>query len=327
MSKNETDQNLEVKDDVQLEVKDEEQQVTKDEQIETIGDVNKDLQEETKETREGLISKIKNIIKRKPDDGVDDGDGSATVDDGTGEGKDIPAEFTDAAIKSGMTPQQVEDFTSDYTDAELLEQIPYLLAQVSENSDKSGQLSQKETGDAQQQVEKKDDKKSGDTDEKDVKIKLLEERLAKVEKGQQTSTDKDAQDKLISMASRATKRMDDLSKEFEVFGTYETLDRFPHNNEIIPTSPAAKVRNEVWGLAYDLSEKAGIDFDSALEISINAYKGKNLVKDAKRNLVKDLKKNEKRLSAKHTSHVSVKTDLSGADVIRAVGKQHGLEIR
>lgn len=280
-----------------------------------------DTKKETGETKKvSIIDKIANIIRRKPDDGTTDDDTNA---DGTDKGKDVPAEFTTAAIKAGMTPQMIEEFTSDYTDAELLEQIPHLLAQVSENSDKSEQLSQKETGDAQV-AEKKDDE---GTDEKDEKIKLLEERLAKVEKGQETSTAKEVQDRFISMASRATKRMDELSKEFEVFGVYEKLPRFPHNNQVIPSSPAMKARNEVWVLATDLANKAGMDFDTALEISVNAYKGKNLANDVKRNLVKDLKRNEKRLSAKHSAHESVKTDLSGPDVIREVGKKHGLEIR
>jgi hypothetical protein len=80
-------------------------------------------------------------------------------------------------------------------------------------------------------------------------------------------------------------------------------------------------------LAYDLTIKAGIHFDKALEISVNAFKGKNLAKDVERNLVRDLKANEKRLSAKHTSHESVKTNMTGVDIIRSVGKKHGVEIR
>lgn len=324
-NENETDQNkdvnLEVKDDVQLETKDEEQQETK-------SDEQQSEQKEVDDTKVSIVDKIKNIIRRKPDnDTTDDADANAGTDDGADEGTDVPADFTTAALKAGMTVQQIKDFTSDYTDAELLEQIPYLLAQVSENSDESEQLSQKEAGDAQDAEKKDDERKSGDTDEKDEKIKLLEERLAKVEKGQETSTAKEAQDRFISMASRATKRMDELSKEFEVFGIYEKLPRFPHNNQIIPTSPQAKARNEVWGLACDLTNKAEMDFDVALEVSINAYKGKNLANDVKRNLVKDLKKSEKRLSAKHSAHESVKSDLSGPDVIREVGKKHGLEIR
>jgi len=133
------------------------------------------------------------------------------------------------------------------------------------------------------------------------------------------------------MASRATKLMDEQSKKFEIFGIYEagkpnSMPRFPVGR-LVPSSPQMKARNEVWGLALDLNEKAGMDFEQALSTSLNAFKGKNLAKDVKRNLIKDLKKSEKKLSAKHSSHEQVKTGLSGPDVIREVGKKHGLEIR
>lgn len=275
------------------------------------------------EKKTGVIDMIKNIIRRKPDDGKgENAEADADAKTGTGKGEAVPTEFADAAAKAGMSPQQIEDFASDYTNEELFNQVPLLLAQVSENSEKSEQLSQKETGEAQSQATEKKDE-----DDKDVEIKLLRERLDKVEASQQKSSEQNQEDVLVSMASRATKLMDELSKEFEVFGIYEKLPRWPHNNQIIPNSPAAIARNEVWGLAYDLTTKAGIPFDRALDISVNAYKGKNLAKDVERNFVRDCKANEKRLSAKHTSHESVKTNLSGPDVIREVGKQHGVEIR
>ena len=225
-----------------------------------------------------------------------------------------------------MSPEQISEFAFGYTDAELLEQIPTLKAQVSENSDESEQLSKKETGDTQKNTGDKDGDKVKD-DAKDEEIKLLKERLDKVEKGQLQNSEQEVQNQFISRATAANKRMDELSKEFEIFGTYKTLPRFPHNQAIIPTSPQAKARNEVWGLAEDLHMKAGMDFDIALNISLDAFKGKHLTADVKRNLVKDLKRNEKQLSAKRSSHEAVKTDLSGPELIREIGKKHGLEIR
>lgn len=301
-----------------------EQQQTSETQTET----QKENQTEP-EKKTGVIEAIKNIIRRKADDGRgENADVDAGAKTGTGVGTAVPVEFVQAATKAGMSAQQIEDFTSDYTNEELLKQIPLLETQVSENSDKSEQLSQKETGVAQQQQQQQVvTEKAGDETEKDVEIKLLRERLDKVEASQQKSSERSQEDVLVSMASRATKRMDELSKEFAVFGTYDKLPRWPHNNQIIPNSPEAIARNEVWGLAYDLTTKAGIHFDKALEISVNAYKGKNLAKDVERNLVRDLKANEKRLSAKHTSHESVKTNMTGVDIIRSVGKKHGVEIR
>lgn len=291
-----------------------------------------ETQTETKtepEKRAGLMKFIGNIIRRKPDDGKGQ---NADADAGTGTevGEAVPVEFSDAATKVGMSPQQIEDFSSDYTNEELLKQVPLLLAQHSENSDKSEQLSQKESGVVQEQQQEAaaTEKKVEESEtEKDVEIKLLRERLDKVEASQQKSSKRSQEDALVSMASRATKRMDELSKKFEVFGTYDKLPRWPHNNQIIPNSPAAIARNKVWGLAYDLTTKAGIPFDNALNISVNAYKGENLAKDVERNLVRDLKANEKRLTAKHTSHESVKTNMTGVDIIRSVGKKHGVDIR
>lgn len=284
-----------------------------------------DSQKVVDEKKPSIFDTIKNIIRRKPDDGTvdaDDSDGGGGTDGGASEGKDIPAQFTEAAIAAGMNPKQISEFASDYNDAELLEQIPALKLQVSENSDESEQLSKKEAGD----TENKDDSKSTD-DAKDEEIKLLKERLDKVEKGQLQNSEQEVQNQFISRATAANKRMDELSKEFEIFGTYKTLPRFPHNKAIIPSSPQAKARNEVWGLAEDLHIKNGMDFDQALEISLNAFKGKHLTADVKRNLVKDLRKNEKQLSAKRSSHEAVKTDMTGVEVIREVGKKHGLEIR
>ena len=291
-----------------------------------------DSQKETSEKKPSIFDTIKNIIRRKPDDGTadaDDSDGGGGTDGSASEGKDIPAQFTEAAIAAGMSAEQISEHASDYTDAQLLEQIPDLKPQVSENSDKSEQLSKKEAGD----TKNKDDSKSTD-DTKDEEIKLLKaensailERLDKVEKGQLQNSEKEVQNQFISRATSANKRMDELSKEFEIFGTYKTLPRFPHNNAIIPSSPQAKARNEVWGLAEDLHIKAGMDFNTALDISLDAFKGKHLSADVKRNLVKDLKRNEKQLSAKRSSHEAVKTDLSGPDLIREIGKKHGLEIR
>jgi len=299
----ETEQNLEVEDDVQTD---------QDVKIED-AEVKDDETKETNETRVGVIEKIKNIIRGNADSAEDSDDK---------EGAGIPDKFTEAALAAGWTEEQIQDWASDYTDDELLEYAKDL-TQPSENSDESEQLSKKE-GDTQQKVEKKDDKVK--ESEKDELIAKLTERIDKLEKGQEKNIEQESQKELASMASRVNQVLDEQSKEFEIFGTFDTLPRFP-DGRIAPSSPQCKARNEVWGLAFDLHKKAGMDFEEALSTSLNAFKGKNLAKDVKRNLIKDLKKGEKRLSPKHSSHEQVKTDLSGPDVIREVGKKHGLEIR
>lgn len=299
----ETDTSQETQvDDVQSEQTEQKEVDAEEQQTEV-----KDEQQETAETKIGIIQRIKNIVKGTPES---DGDTDADV-----EGDDIPEDFTKAALDAGWTETQIKEHSSDYSDDELRKQIPYL-GTSSENSDESEQLSQKE-GD----IEKKDEQVKDD--KKDEVIAKLTERLDKLEKGQEKNIKQDAQAKLESQASRATQVMDEQSKEFEVFGTFETLPRFP-DGRIIPNSPQNIARNEVWGLALQM-EKAGMDFEIALSTSLNAFKGKNLVNDVKRNLVKDLKKSEKKLSAKHSSHEQVKTNLTGLDVIREVKKKHGID--
>lgn len=308
MPENETDnqeQNVDVKDG---EKQDGEQQDAK-------RTSSADETKETNETKTDIVDEIKNIIKGNADNDADN------KDDGKGndsEGDDIPDEFTEAALKEGWTKEEIEAWTSDLTDDELREYAKdlFLLSEIKEGSDKSEQSSKE--GD----TIKKDDKvKDGAKDEVIVK---LTERLDKLEKGQEKNIERGAQEKRESQALRASQVMDELSKEFEIFGTFDKLLRFP-DGRIVSNSPQVKARNEVWGLASDLHEKAGMDFEKALSTSLDAFKGKNLAKDVKRNLIKDLKKSEKRLSPKHSSHEQVKTGLSGAEVIREVQKKHGVD--
>jgi len=306
MPENGTENSQEQNVEQDVDVKDKEQQETK-------SDERQDETKETNETKTGIVDKIKSIIKGNTDNTVDS-KGSDS------DGDDIPDEFTEAALKDGWTEEQIKEWASDYTDDELREYAKDLapLSGIKGDSDKSEQSSKE--GDTQQSI-KKDDKVKDDA--KDEVIAKLTERLDKLEKGQEKNIERDAQEKLASQASRATQVMDELSKEFEVFGTFDKLPRFP-DGSIVPSSPQCKARNEVWGLVLDLHEKAGMDFEQALSTSLDAFKGKNLVKDVKRNLIKDLKKSEKQLSAKHSSHEQVKTGLSGAEVIREVQKKHGV---
>lgn len=300
MPENETD-NQEQNVEQNVDVKDEKQQDEKQQGV----------TKETNETKTDIVDEIKNIVKGNVDDDADD----KGVDS---KGDDIPDEFTEAALKEGWTKEEIEEWTSDLTDDELREYTKDLfpLSEIKEDSDKSEQSSKE--GD----IIKKDDKVKDDA--KDEVIVKLTERLDKLEKGQEKNIERGVQEKRESQVLRASQVMDELSKEFEIFGTFDKLLRFP-DGRIVSSSPQCKARNEVWGLASDLHEKAGMDFEKALSTSLDAFKGKNLAKDVKRNLIKDLKKSEKKLSPKHSSHEQVKTGLSGAEVIREVQKKHGVD--
>lgn len=317
MPDKETDDNLNVQDneDVNLDVKDD---VSPEDDV---VDDSKETKDEP-EKKETVFEKIGNIIKGKKDDDIPDSSDSDVDTGEIEEGDVIPDEFTDAALAAGWTQQEVMEFTSDYSDEELINLIPFISKAKKEDSDESGQPSNNSKLD---NTDKKaeDDNSSKDLSEDErisqLVAKAVEERLKPV-------TQRQEQERVVAMASRANQVMDDLSKEFDVFGKYDELPKFP-NGELVPTSPGIVARNEVWGLAVTLNQ-SGVDFEEALSISIDAFKGKNLVKDVKRNLVKDLKKNEKKLSAKRSSRESTNTDgMSGPDIIRAVGKKHGVEIR
>ena len=270
--------------------------------------------EEQKEAAEkkGIFSAIKNLISGKKEDGP---------------GNIIPADFIKAATDAGFTDQQITDFATtgndgkEYTDEELLSQIPFL-KQPNVEADKSVKSTTKK------EVVKEEPKKEDEKIETDTEKKLTAAlaRIEKLEKSDKEKLEQNSQQQLVTQASRATDALDVLSKDYPVFGTFKTLPRFP-NGVIIPNSPANLARNEVWELARSLNT-AERDFESSLQIAINSYKGQHLEKDAQRNVIKGLKRNEKRLTPKHTSHDKhVNKPTSGADVVRQAGKKQGLEIR
>jgi len=264
-----------------------------------------------------IFDKIKSIIKRSPDGG-----GEETNEQETGEvgeqvtQEDIPDEFVQAALKAGMNEQQIKDHASGFSDEELMEQISDLLPQDQGVSEKSEASPQNESAQEKPAEE--------EADEKDKVIAALTERIDNLEKGRDTDIEKQSQQELQTKAGRVNRLLDKASEEFEVFGTEETLPRYPHNGQIVPSSPAAKARNEVWQLALTL-EAGGMDFDTALTYSFDAYKGKNLQRTVQRNMVKDLKKSEKKISPKPSGHQSVKTGLSGPEVVRDALNKQGID--
>ena len=292
----------------------------KEEDVEVKEEVkDEDLNDDQKEakSKKGIFEKITNIIKGKKDD---DSDNDVV-------GNDIPSEFVTAALEAGYTQEQIEDFAVDYTDTELLNQIPYL-KQSSVDSDKSDKTTKKDEVTQDKEPEKKEaDKKSAEDENADLKevVRKLQEKVDKLEESDKKNIDKESQEVMVQQATKATKAMDDLSKEYEVFGTYEKLPRFP-DGKIIPNSPANIARNEVWSLTVALAN-SGTDFDSALQTAIHAYKGQHLEKVAERNVIKSLKRNEKKLTPKHTSHEPAAKAMSGPELIRATGKKLGVDIR
>jgi len=265
------------------------------------------------ETKESVVSKIAekitNFVRAKKEESVD----SITNIKDSNEGTDIPNAFTEVALKDGWSQKDIEGFAADYSDADLLEMIPLL-----------AESEPVETGTTEPKTETSKTEVRVENSQEDEKIKSLLDRIAALEKTQGTIKEQTEKQEVANLGRRVSQIFDDASKEFEVFGTTETLPKFP-NGKFVSTSPQLKARNEVWGLASILYN-AGMDIDNAMSVSLDAYKGKNLATNVKRNVIKDLKKNEQRLSGKRTSHESAKLAEYGPDVIKQIAAKHGRDI-
>ena len=221
----------------------------------------------------------------------------------------VPDDFSKAALNAGWSSEDIDSFAKDYTEDQLREMIPTLNGEDSEQSEETLDTPKEET------TETKDE-----DSQEDEKTKKLLARIEALEKAQSETSEEAERKELYGLIQKASQAFDALSDELEVFGKTEDLPRFP-DGKFIRTSPQMKARIEVFDLARTL-KGTGMDFDTALSVSLNAFKGKNLESDVKRNLIKDLKKKEKRLSGKRTSHDSGTKEMTGPEVIRAVLAKH-----
>lgn len=253
------------------------------------------------------------------------------------QGDEIPDEFTEAARKMNWSDEDTMSFAAglqknekgEWIEVEggkplsnevLLEMIPSLTGADAAKADETAGTTeiQEET------VEKKvEDSQEGE------ELKQALTRIAALEEKQGISEKESAEEEQASFVNKASDLFDKVSEEFEVFGKTDDLLKFPHNGQIIPTSPQMKARNEVWDIAHQLKE-AGMPGDKALEFSLNAYKGAHLAIETKRNVIKDLKTREQKLGGKRVSHEVVDgnhgKELSGPEVIAEVARRHGVEI-
>lgn len=231
-------------------------------------------------------------------------------------GAEIPDEFTAAARKMNWSDEDTTAFAADFTDEQLKEMIPSLLgegsAKADDSSDKAGEEPKSET---------KEEKAENSQD--DDRLTQALDRIAALEAEQEGRTEKSKEEEQASFNQRASDLFDKASEEFEVFGKTKDLPTFPHNGQVIPTSPQMKARLEVYGMAQQLKE-AGMPGDKALEFSLNAFKGANLKVEATRNVIKGLKKREQTLGGKRVSHEATEAaNLTGAQVVAEVKRRHG----
>ena len=268
-----------------------------------------EIKEEEVESKETVIEKIGSKIKDFFQGNEEDA------------GDDIPDDFTSAAQEMGWTDDDIVDFAEKYSDEELVEMIPDLNVETSEKSEVNTGLKQEEE---EKQARGSKAKGQVEDSQEDEKTQKLLDRIDALEKAQGVVTEDKEQQEQAGFAQKASQLFDDVSKEFEVFGKTDELPKFP-DGRLVPNSPQLKARTEVWDVAMSLKQ-TGMNFDKALEVSLDAYKGKNLANEVKRSVIKGLKKNETRLSGKHTSHESHKISDYGPDVIKEVARRAGRDI-
>lgn len=277
-------------------------------------------QDEEKQ-KEGLFAKIGRIIK-----------GEKETDESTSEEYEIPKSFYDAAKEADWTDDDINDFILDekgkakFTN-EQLEEMKDSLSPASEDSDESDKVLREKEASEPPKAKEESQEEGLEDSQKDETIKELKARVEALEKAKGEDEKGKEQNTLIELASRASQVFDEESKTFEVFGKTEELPTNPRDGSIIPTSPQMKARKEVWGIASALLAQ-GRPFKEAMEVSLNAYKGKNLKKDVQRDLVKSLKEHEKKLSPKRSSHTPAdKKPLDGYEVVDMALKKAGIETR
>jgi len=213
-------------------------------------------------------------------------------------GTDIPDNFSDAAEAAGMSKEDIIAMADKHTDDELLEMIPTL-----EDALKEPEKDKNENKDGDE------DNKKDDNETNEVDPKLIEEITEKISKQleekfgttlEQINKFKASQEEQSTKQTvdRASKLLDEASKEFPVFGKTDELPKFPSGRlqgQLIPTSPEMKARMEVLRYA-DAFMSQGAGIDDAMANALGTYKGLHLEKELERKQVRDLKNHEKKLS-------------------------------
>jgi hypothetical protein len=268
-------------------------------------------QESEADSKETVISKIKDKISN-----YFNGDNEEQETE-----VELPAGFAEAVKKLGWTDEETTEFTKDYSTKDLEEMLPFL---IGEDSDELEETSEQDDEKDKEVPDKKTDKKEDKDSQDDEQIQKLLDRIKALEEAQGKSKEAEKEQEVVNLANRASVMFDEASKDFEIFGKTEDLPKFP-GGQIIPSSPQMKARSEVWETAW-LLKAGGMDFDKAMSVSLNAFKGKNLAKDIHRKVVKDLKSKERRLGGKRITHETKMETLSGPDVIRQIARKHGKEI-
>lgn len=200
----------------------------------------------------------------------------------------IDESFVDAALKNGWTEDQITNFASDYTDEELEEMIPSLLA--------SDEEPDRDSEDKQVSTKPQDDPQDVGKKEDNEEIQALRDELKSLKESLGKDDEARRLEAFVDIERQANEVFDEAAKDFEIFGQTKDLPRFP-NGKLISTSPQFKARSQVYDVAVAFM-KSGFQPKQAMGEALKWFKGNSLEKDVHNKVVKDLKRQEKKLSAK-----------------------------
>lgn len=271
-----------------------------------------DTESQDTESKDSTFKSVMKYIKGKvkPDSDSDD---SSDKDTSSIE-NEIPDNFSEAAESIGWSGEDIIAFAKEgnkgkpFTNAELLEMVPELLAESEKSDDKEPD---KET-DKKSIDLKPESKDSENTELRDqIKKELIEELgLDGVKDMVREVKESQEFDKQTDLVNRANDIFDKASETFEVFGITKDLPKYPagtNKGQLILSSPAFKARAEVYNDAMALMENRDLTIETAMKKSLSLYKGEHLEDDVRRKTIKDLKKHEKHLSGARSSKEVKKT--------------------
>lgn len=248
--------------------------------------------------------------------------------------EEIDSDFIDAAREAGWKDDEIQEFSSNYSNQELVDMIPHLLIKEETEDEivNSSSTINEETN------KESNEKTSINLDDiEDEKIKEIIERMEKrnqdlenrinaSDKERQELDEEKYQQTLINNCVKANDIFDEIDSE--VFGKTDQLPRFP-NGGLVPTSPQFKAREEVFGKAHQFHEKLDMPWENAVRDAIKLLNG-NSEKEAGRKLVRQLKEQSKNLSPKRTKKSVEKQyrdeDEEKADVVRQIAREAGVDL-
>ncbi|KKL60562.1 hypothetical protein LCGC14_2204060, partial [marine sediment metagenome] len=164
-----------------------------------------------------------------------------------------------------------------------------------------------------------------------TQVKTLTTSLNTVTAEEQERKEKAENEALVKNFRHANSKLDELSKDFPVFGLEKDLPK-TSDGAFDSRSGAVRERAVVWNNAVGMySAGLGETFEDALADAVTLYKGKNGENLAMREVVKDLNKRKKNFTARPTHKQTKKkepaegTDEFKISIVKEAMKAAGIE--